>query len=95
VGDNPDNKTIRMQFRHGEADTVYSNGPFEDHVPRKWLGKSNLDSMIAAGGFNRFNPSCGVDVPLHNVPIEPAICEHRSLQIDYIPRLKVSQIGSP
>src|ERR1700747_1666011 len=35
VGDNPDNKTIRMQFRHGEADTVYSNGPLEDHVPRK------------------------------------------------------------
>jgi hypothetical protein len=94
VGNNPDNKAIRVQFRDCEANAVHGNRPFENHVSRKRFWKSDLDSMIASRRFDGFDPSRGVYMPLHHVPVEPAIRQHRSLQIDYIASFKISQIGS-
>src|ERR1043166_5377877 len=88
----PGHETFRRNVRDGEADSVHGDGTFFDDVFGKLDGQFHFETPVSAGLFQADNPRAAIDVALHKMAAEPAVCEERAFEVHAITAPESSQV---
>ena len=99
IGDDRDLETVVGRFADGERDTVDGHGTFVDgeiaalcHLPAVRVFKGEISASVRI--FHMDASGGPVDMPLYDVPVQPSVHEHGTLDIDTVADLEQSQIGT-
>ena len=79
----------------GQADPVHADTALLDAVTEHRLGRRELPDLRLALGPHAEHLSYAIDVPLHDVPPEPALRGHRPLQVDGTPLAEGAKRRAP
>ena len=90
----PVHKPIRMQLRDRQTNAAHRDRSFKHHVLRKRLRQLDLKPVILSYGFDSKEFRSGIDVPLNNMPIEPARYPHWSFEVDQVSGVQLTKITS-
>ena len=95
VGDDPEKKTILVQFGHGEADPVDADGAFVNDEVGEFARQRDGEPVVLTDALVSGHLGTGIHMPLHEMAAEAVADAEGSLEIDGIARLQIPEIGEP
>ena len=93
IGDDGDIEPGLLYVEDGKADTVEADGPFFDQEPAELLREFETELPTAVEVFAIEAGSGCVDVSLDDMPVEPAVHDHASFEIDEIAGLPLAEVA--